>query len=72
MFHTERLRGIGTSAILVGTYSIEKDKLTLFVSDDECYNFLIKGRQIIFDSSLPSEATPIDKGTVFKFVPEKP
>ncbi|MCL2817932.1 MAG: hypothetical protein FWD39_06070 [Clostridiales bacterium] len=50
-----------------GTYSIEKDKLILFVSDYENYIFLIRDGQIIFDSSLPSGVALIDKGTVFKF-----
>jgi hypothetical protein len=64
------IRHIATSYTPTGTYSIEKDKLVLSVTDDEYYTFLVKDGQIIFDSCLPLEAALIDKGTVFQFVPE--
>jgi len=61
------VRNIAASYAPIGTYSIKKDKLTLSVSDDENYTFLVKDGQIVFDSSLPSGMAMVDKGTVFKY-----
>jgi len=61
------VRNIAASYAPVGTYSFEKDKLILSVSDDENYTFLITYGQIVFDNCLPSGMAMVDKGTVFKF-----
>jgi hypothetical protein len=59
------VRHIATSYVPTGNYSIKKGKLILRVSDNEEYVFIIKSRQIVFDSSFETESL-ITKGTVFK------
>jgi hypothetical protein len=63
-------RNIATSYRPSGSYSIEDDVLTLMVSDEEMYIFLIKGNQLIFQSS-GSVGAIVEVGTIFELSTKK-
>lgn len=54
-----------------GIYSIEGNKLTLYVNEDESYIFTIKKDQLVFESSNVDMSEFIEKGAVFKLSEEK-
>lgn len=59
-------RGNVTSYRPSGTYSIEEDNmLTLFVSENEEYKFLVDGDKLIFKSG-DTTANLVEEGAVFK------
>lgn len=58
-------RNGGTSYIPSGTYSIEDNVLTLFVSENEEYKFLVDGDKLIFKSG-DTTANLVEEGAVFK------
>ncbi|MBS3990580.1 MAG: hypothetical protein KGZ51_00780 [Erysipelothrix sp.] len=58
-------RHIATSYRPSGSYSVEDDKLTLMVSEEEVYIFLIKGNRLIFESS-GSVGAIVEVGTIFE------
>lgn len=58
-------RNIYMSYLPIGTYSIDGNKLILYVNENESYVFIIEGNKLIFDSSNGINAV-VEKGTVFK------
>lgn len=58
-------RNAYTSYIPIGTYSIEGNKLILYVNENEYYIFIIEGDKLVFESSKGVSAI-VEKGTVFK------
>lgn len=59
-------RGIALSYLPTGTYSIDSDKLTLYVSDGESYIFEIEKDKLIFESSTIDISEMISKGAIYK------
>lgn len=58
-------RNIMSSYHPVGSYGIKKDKLTLHVTDDEEYIFIIKNGQLVF-VGVPGAGEVVEAGMVFK------
>lgn len=58
-------RDVYMSYLPFGTYSIDGNKLILYVNENESYVFKIEGDNLIFDSSNGIDAI-VEKGTVFK------
>jgi len=58
-------RNIYMSYLPFGTYSIDGNKLILYVNENESYLFIIAGDNLIFESSNGINAI-VEKGTVFK------
>jgi len=58
-------RNAYTSYVPIGTYSIDGNKLILYVNENESYIFIIEGDKLIFESSKGVGAI-VEKGTVFK------
>ncbi len=57
--------GIVMSYLPAGTYSIEKDKLTLYVNDEETYLFTIDNDKLIFEDSSVDLSGIVEKGEVY-------
>ena len=62
-------RQINLSYLPVGTYSIDGNKLTLYVNENESYVFTIEKDKLIFESSNVDDDL-VKKGAVFK-LPDK-
>jgi hypothetical protein len=58
-------RQINLSYLPVGTYSIDGNKLTLYVNENESYVFTIEKDKLIFESSNVDDDL-VKKGAVFK------
>lgn len=58
-------RHAATSYLPTGTYSINGNKLTLNVNENESYSFSIEADTLIFESSTTVDAL-VEKGTVYK------
>lgn len=58
-------RQVFLSYLPVGTYSIEGNKLTLYVNENESYVFTIEKDKLIFESSNFDDDS-VKKGAVFK------
>ena len=58
-------RNIATSYRPSGTYSVKDNILTLFVSENEEYKFLVDGDKLIFKSG-DTAADLVEEGAVFK------
>jgi len=63
-------RSLATSYCPEGRYSIKNNKLTLYVSDDEIYTFIVKNSHIVFKSGIPFGMAIIEEGTVLQFSAE--
>ena len=59
-------RQINLSYLPVGTYSIDGNKLTLYVNENESYVFTIEKDKLIFESSNVDDDDLVKKGAVFK------
>ncbi len=59
------IRHAATSYVPKGTYSINGNKLILYVSENESYEFTIEEDKLIFENSYDIDAL-VKKGTVFK------